>query len=56
MPSTVFDSGIFRDLFGTSAMRAVFADEALAKMAAVTRSASRPRLAGTAGTRGEKSR
>jgi 3-carboxy-cis,cis-muconate cycloisomerase len=29
MPSTVFDSGIFRDLFGTPAMRAVFSDEAL---------------------------
>jgi 3-carboxy-cis,cis-muconate cycloisomerase len=29
MPSTVFDSGIFRDLFGTPAMRSVFSDEAL---------------------------
>lgn len=28
MPSTVFDSAIFRDAFGTPAMRAVFADEA----------------------------
>lgn len=31
MPSTVFDSSIFRDLFGTPAMRAVFSDEALAQ-------------------------
>jgi 3-carboxy-cis,cis-muconate cycloisomerase len=30
MPSTVFDSSIFRDLFGTPAMRAIFSDEALA--------------------------
>jgi 3-carboxy-cis,cis-muconate cycloisomerase len=29
MPSTVFDSGIFRDAFGAPAMRAVFCDEAL---------------------------
>ena len=29
MPSTPIDSGLFRDLFGTPAMRAVFADEAL---------------------------
>ena len=29
MPSTVFDSGIFRDAFGSPAMRAVFADESL---------------------------
>jgi 3-carboxy-cis,cis-muconate cycloisomerase len=29
MPSTVFDSAIFRDVFGTSAMRAVFSDEGL---------------------------
>jgi 3-carboxy-cis,cis-muconate cycloisomerase len=29
MPSTVFDSAIFRDAFGTPAMRAIFADEAL---------------------------
>ena len=29
MPSTVFDSGIFRDAFGTPAMRAVFCDAAL---------------------------
>jgi 3-carboxy-cis,cis-muconate cycloisomerase len=28
MPSTVFDSAIFRDSFGTPAMRAVFSDEA----------------------------
>ena len=28
MPSTVFDSAIFRDAFGTPAMRAIFADEA----------------------------
>lgn len=28
MPSTAFDSSIFRDVFGTAAMRAVFADEA----------------------------
>ena len=29
MPSTAFDSSIFRDLFGTPAMRAVFSDERL---------------------------
>jgi 3-carboxy-cis,cis-muconate cycloisomerase len=29
MPSTVFDSGIFRDAFGAPGMRALFADEAL---------------------------
>ncbi len=29
MPSTVFDSTIFRDLFGTAEMRAIFSDEAL---------------------------
>jgi 3-carboxy-cis,cis-muconate cycloisomerase len=29
MPSTVFDSQIFRDAFGSPAMRAIFADEAL---------------------------
>jgi 3-carboxy-cis,cis-muconate cycloisomerase len=29
MPSTVFDSIIFRDMFGTPAMRTVFSDEAL---------------------------
>ena len=29
MPSTVIDSEIFRNLYGTQAMRAVFADEAL---------------------------
>ena len=29
MPSTVFDSAIFRDAFGTPAMRAIFADAAL---------------------------
>ena len=29
MPSTVFDSGIFRDAFGAPAMRAVFRDEAM---------------------------
>src|SRR6185503_15119700 len=29
MPSTVFDSGIFRDAFGSPAMRAVFADESV---------------------------
>ena len=29
MPSTAFDSSIFRDLFGTPAMRAVFNDKAL---------------------------
>ena len=29
MPSTVFDLGIFRDAFGTPAMRAVFCDEAM---------------------------
>ena len=28
MPSTVFDSGIFRDAFGTPTMRAIFSDEA----------------------------
>jgi 3-carboxy-cis,cis-muconate cycloisomerase len=29
MPSTVFDSGIFRDAFGSAAMREVFCDEAM---------------------------
>src|SRR5262245_30985730 len=29
MSSTVFDSLLFRDMFGTAAMRAVFTDEAL---------------------------
>ena len=29
MPSTVFDSAIYRDFFGTPAMRAVWSDEAL---------------------------
>ncbi|MET4697702.1 3-carboxy-cis,cis-muconate cycloisomerase [Constrictibacter sp. MBR-5] len=29
MPSTVIDSALFRDMFGTAAMRDVFADEAL---------------------------
>ena len=29
MPSTPFDSALFRDFFGTAAMRALFADEAL---------------------------
>ena len=29
MPSTVFDSAIFRDAFGSPAMRAIFSDEAL---------------------------
>ena len=29
MASTVFDSALFRDMFGTAEMRAVFADEAL---------------------------
>lgn len=31
MPSTAFNSRIFRDFFGTPAMRAVFSDEALAR-------------------------
>ena len=31
MPSSVYDSAIFRDMFGTPAMRAVFSDEALAQ-------------------------
>ncbi|MEZ5853859.1 MAG: 3-carboxy-cis,cis-muconate cycloisomerase [Hyphomicrobiaceae bacterium] len=31
MPSTAFDSSIFRDAFGTPAMRAVFSDEALVR-------------------------
>ena len=31
MPSTAYDNHFFRDLFGTPAMRAVFADEALAR-------------------------
>jgi 3-carboxy-cis,cis-muconate cycloisomerase len=31
MPSTVTDSLIFRDMFGTAAMRAVFSDEALVR-------------------------
>ena len=30
MPSTAYESAIFRDMFGTPAMRAVFSDEALA--------------------------
>jgi 3-carboxy-cis,cis-muconate cycloisomerase len=29
MPSTVFDSGVFRDAFGAPAMRAVFCDDAM---------------------------
>ena len=29
MPSIAYDSAIFRDLFGTPAMRAVFSDEGL---------------------------
>src|SRR3546814_422534 len=29
MPSTVIDSALFRDMFGTAAMRGVFADETL---------------------------
>ena len=36
MPSTVFDSAIFRDMFGTPAMRAIFSDEgAVARYVAV---------------------
>jgi 3-carboxy-cis,cis-muconate cycloisomerase len=35
MPSTVFDSSLFRDAFGTPAMRAIFCDEAFV-IAAVT--------------------
>ena len=31
MPSTAYDSRLFRDLFGTPAMRAVFSDETLAR-------------------------
>lgn len=31
MPSTVFETAIFRDMFGTPAMREVFADESLVK-------------------------
>jgi 3-carboxy-cis,cis-muconate cycloisomerase len=31
MPSTAYDSAIFRDLFGAPAMRTVFSDEALAR-------------------------
>jgi 3-carboxy-cis,cis-muconate cycloisomerase len=31
MPSTPFDSAIFRDTFGTPAMRAVFSDEAVVR-------------------------
>ena len=31
MPSTAFDSAIFRDFFGTPAMRAIFSDEALGR-------------------------
>lgn len=31
MPSTVFDSALFRDMFGTAEMRAVFTDEALVR-------------------------
>ena len=29
MPSTVFDSAIYRDFFGTPAMRAIWGDEAM---------------------------
>jgi hypothetical protein len=29
LTSTVFDSALFRDMFGTAEMRAVFSDEAL---------------------------
>ena len=31
MPSTVLDSDIFKDMFGTPEMRAVFSDENLLK-------------------------
>ena len=31
MPSTMFDSAIFRDVFGTPAMRAIFSDETLVR-------------------------
>jgi len=31
MPSTVFDSDIFKDMFGTPEMRAVFSDDNLLK-------------------------
>jgi 3-carboxy-cis,cis-muconate cycloisomerase len=31
VPSTVFDSDIFKDMFGTSEMRAVFSDDNLLK-------------------------
>jgi 3-carboxy-cis,cis-muconate cycloisomerase len=31
MPSSAYDSAIFRDFFGTPPMRAVFSDETLAK-------------------------
>lgn len=31
MPSTMFDSAIFRDMFGTPAMRAIFSDEAMVR-------------------------
>jgi 3-carboxy-cis,cis-muconate cycloisomerase len=31
MPSTVFDSDIFKDVFGTPEMRAVFSDDNLLK-------------------------
>ena len=30
MPSTAFDSAIFRDVFGAPAMRGIFSDEAVA--------------------------
>ncbi len=36
MPSTVYDSLLYRDAFGTPAMRAVFCDEAFIKAAAAT--------------------
>ena len=29
MPSTVFDSAIFRDMFGAKSMRDIFSDEGL---------------------------
>ena len=36
MPSTVYDSLLYRDAFGTPAMRAVFSDEAFIKAASAT--------------------
>ena len=52
MPSTVFNSAIFRDAFGTPAMRAVFCDEAFDRPLRRGRGGARPRRrAGSASSR-----